>query len=82
MALPLKEIPSYVREHTHLVLTRIADNRSMNLNALVREVLEQYVEKQIHDAKVVLGQDSDNQNQPDLPGFELEESRVARRARK
>lgn len=73
MSLPLKSLPLEVRQHTHTVLDRIASNRGITLRELGREIIESYVAKAIHDAKVVLGQDDDN---------ELEtESAVSRRNR-
>lgn len=60
MTLPLKSLPLEVRQHTHNVLSRIAANRGITLRELGREIIEAYVAKAIHDAKVVLGQDVDN----------------------
>lgn len=66
MSLPLKSLPLEIRQHTHKVLDRIADNRGITLRELGREIIESYVEKAIHDAKVVLGQDDDNDDDTDL----------------
>ena len=65
MALPLKSLPLEVRQHTHKVLSRIADNRGITLRELGREIIEAYVAKAVHDAKVVLGQDDDNDAETD-----------------
>lgn len=66
MALPLKSLPLEVRQHTHKVLDRIASNRGITLRELGREIIESYVGKAVHDAKVVLGQDDDNEEQLEL----------------
>lgn len=66
MALPLKSLPLEVRQHTHKVLDRIAENRGITLRELGREIIEAFVSKAIHDAKVVLGQDDDNDEQLEL----------------
>lgn len=66
MALPLKSLPLEVRQHTHKVLDRIASNRGITLRELGREIIESYVGKAVHDAKVVLGQDDDNDIQLEL----------------
>ena len=66
MALPLKSLPLEVRQHTHKVLDRIAENRGITLRELGREIIEAYVSKAVHDAKVVLGQDEDNDGQLEL----------------
>lgn len=66
MALPLKSLPLEVRQHTHKVLDRIASNRGITLRELGREIIESYVGKAVHDAKVVLGQDDDNDDQLEL----------------
>lgn len=66
MALPLKSLPLEVRQHTHKVLDRIAENRGITLRELGREIIEAFVSKAIHDAKVVLGQDEDNDGQLEL----------------
>lgn len=63
MSLPLKSLPLEVRQHTHKVLDRIAENRGITLRELGREIIEAFVAKAIHDAKVVLGQDEDNEGQ-------------------
>lgn len=65
MSLPLKSLPLEVRQHTHKVLDRIADNRGITLRELGREIIEAYVAKAVHDAKVVLGQDEDNEGEAD-----------------
>lgn len=66
MSLPLKSLPLEVRQHTHKVLDRIAQNRGITLRELGREIIEAFVSKAIHDAKVVLGQDEDNEGQLEL----------------
>jgi hypothetical protein len=73
MSLPLKSLPLEIRQHTHKVLDRIASNRGITLRELGREIIEWYVAKAVHDAKVVLGQDEDNEAEAD--------SGVARRNR-
>jgi coenzyme F420-reducing hydrogenase alpha subunit len=65
MALPLKSLPLEIRQHTHKVLDRIASNRGITLRELGREIIEAYVAKAVHDAKVVLGQDDDNEAEAD-----------------
>lgn len=65
MSLPLKSLPLEIRQHTHKVLNRIADNRGITLRELGREIIESYVAKAVHDAKVVLGQDEDNDTEAD-----------------
>lgn len=65
MSLPLKSLPLEIRQHTHTVLDRIASNRGITLRELGREIIESYVSKAIHDAKVVLGQDDDHQHETD-----------------
>lgn len=56
MSLPLKSLPLEIRQHTHKVLDRIASNRGVTLRELGRDIIEAYVARAIHDAKVVLGQ--------------------------
>jgi hypothetical protein len=57
MSLPLKDFRPGISEHTHRVLTRIARARGISLQELGREIIESYVNKAMHDAKVILGQD-------------------------
>lgn len=81
MSLPLKSLPLEVRQHTHKVLDRIAENRGITMRELGREIIEAYVAKAVHDAKVVLGQDEDNEHQAelDLVSRNRTESPVGRR---
>lgn len=65
MTLPLKSLPLEIRQHTHKVLDRIATNRGITLRELGREIIEAYVAKAVHDAKVVLGQDDENEDETD-----------------
>jgi coenzyme F420-reducing hydrogenase alpha subunit len=68
MSLPLKSLPLEIRQHTHKVLDRISRNRGITLRELGREIIEAYVKDAIHDAKVVLGQDGDNDDETESDG--------------
>lgn len=76
MALPLKDLPLGVRQHTHKVLTRIAKNRGITLSELGRKIIEEYVDVATHDAKVVLGMDDDKVEQTELDLDEGESHRL------
>lgn len=78
MALPLKDFRPAIRPHTHKVLTRIAAARGVSMQELGREIIEEYVAKAIHDAKVVLGQDDDNAVETDSHGTSVEAAGNAR----
>ena len=43
--------------HDHKVLARICRNRGITMQELIREIISAHVQRVIHDAKVVLGQD-------------------------
>ncbi|HEX5461917.1 MAG TPA: hypothetical protein VFX20_18275 [Steroidobacteraceae bacterium] len=74
MSLPLKDLGRIgVSPNAHKVLTRIAHKEGMTLQKLARDVLEAYVRKAIHDAKLVLGQDADNPSDTE-PDGELTEA--------
>lgn len=60
MTAPLKDFRPELREHTHRALCRIARARGMTLSALGRQIIEDYVAKALHEAKVILGQDDDD----------------------
>jgi coenzyme F420-reducing hydrogenase alpha subunit len=80
MSLPLKDFRPGISEHTHRVLTRIARARGISLQELGREIIEAYVAKAIHDAKVVLGQDDDYARSLESAGRALEDAGASRNA--
>lgn len=80
MGAPLKDIPQFgLREHKHKVFVRIARNRDLTLSELGRQIVEAYIDKEIHDAKLVLGMDDDNQERAE---FDLEPGESRRAAPK
>lgn len=80
MSLPLKDLGRLaVRPHAHKVLARIARKDGITLQELARDILEAYVRKAIHDAKVVLGQDEDNPDATESGGAAAEDHGVGRR---
>lgn len=65
MSEPLKDFGRLsVDPRDHRVLARIARSRGVTLQELAREIFSAYVQRAIHDAKVVLGQDDDNGPEP------------------
>lgn len=81
MSLPLKDLGRIgVSTNAHKVLTRVARRDGVTLQKLAREVLEAYVQKAIHDAKLVLGQDADNPSETESDGAATEDHGAARRA--
>lgn len=74
MSQPLKDLGRLaIDPRDHRVIARIAGARACSLQDLVREVLASYVRKQIHDAKVVLGQDVDNTSVTESRGASTED---------
>jgi len=70
MSVPLKDLSKIaVAERTHRTLARIARNRDMHVSELVREILDEFVGRQIHNAKIVLGVDIDNGELADSEGL-------------
>lgn len=82
MSEPLKDFRPAIKPHTHKVLTRIANARGISLQELGREIIEAYVQRAIHDAKVILGQDDDNADSPESSGNRAEEHGSSRSHRK
>ena len=80
MALPLKDFPLAINPHSHKVLQRIASNRGIHLNELGREIIDAYVRKVIHDAKIILGQDDDNPSETESDRLRTESHRIERNA--
>lgn len=72
MSLPLKDFRPAISMRTHAYLARIARARGVSLQELGREIIDQYVESAIHDAKVLLGLETDNAEQMELLGNEVE----------
>lgn len=64
--------------HDHLVLSRQARNRGITIQKLVREIISAHVQRVIHDAKVVLGQDVDNGYAAESRGVSAEDHGRAR----
>lgn len=74
MSLPLKDLGRIaVTPTAHKVLARIARKDGVTLQGLARDVLEAYVQKAIHDAKLVLGQDADNPSATESHGAAAED---------
>lgn len=83
MGAPLKDIPQFgLREHTHKVFVRIAKNRGISMSELGRHVIEEFISKEIHDAKLVLGMDDDNIEQAELDLGEGESRRIVPKGRR
>lgn len=83
MALPLVDIPQFgLQPDLHRAFKRLVENRKTTQSKLAREIVEAYIVKEIHDAKVVLGIDVDNQDQGELDLEEGESRRIAPRARR
>jgi hypothetical protein len=83
VSVPLKDFGRLAGDpRDHRVLTRIARARGITLQDLVREVLAAYVRKQIHDAKVVLGQDDDNEPATESSGRSTEDDGTQRSGKK
>lgn len=77
MTAPLIDIPQFgVRQHTHKVLKRIAKNRGLTLSELGRNIIEDFIAKEVHDAKLVLGMDDDKAEQAELDLEEGESRRM------
>lgn len=72
MSLPLKDYRPGMNHNTHKILSRIARNRGISLEALGRQIHDEYAAKEVHDAKVVLGIDVDNADQLDFIGSATE----------
>lgn len=80
MSEPLKDLGRLaIDPRDHRVLARIAGARGCSLQDLVREVIAAHVRKQIHDAKVVLGQDVDNTFATESRGTATEDHGRARK---
>lgn len=79
MTAPLKDFRPELREHTHRALQRIARSKGMSMTALGRQIIEEYVHKAIHDAKIILGQDDDYPADPGAPGVTPEDGDGTRR---
>jgi len=54
----------------------------VSLQELGRQIIESYVDSAIHDAKVLLGLETDNAEQLELIRTDMEESGNARKPRK
>lgn len=80
MSLPLKDFRPGITERTHRVLTRIARARGITLQELGREIIEAYVAKAIHDAKVILGQDDGHADELESAGRAPEDAGASRNA--
>lgn len=83
MSVPLKDCGRLaVDPRDHRVLARLARARGISQQDLIREVLSGYVRKQVHDAKVVLGQDSDNSPEAESDGGATEDDGSRRSQRR
>lgn len=83
MGAPLKDIPQFgLREHTHRVFARLAKNRGLSLSEFGRQIIEERISKEVHDAKLVLGMDDDNQEQAELDLGEGESRRIVPKAKR
>lgn len=68
MSVPLKDFRPELNERTHRLLKRIAAARGMHVNALGRQIIDDYVQRTIHEAKLILGQDDENPDEPESSG--------------
>lgn len=82
MTEPLKDFRPELRPQTHKALRRIARARGVKINALGRQIIEEYVEKALHEAKVILGQSDDDPDEPESHGSEPESHGIGRSARR
>lgn len=78
MSVPLKDFRPGINERTHRHLARIARARGISLQELGRQILEEYVSKAVHDAKIILGQDEENADGTESDGASLEFSGTRR----
>lgn len=60
MSLPRKDFRPALDDLTHRRLTRIARARGVSIQDLGRDIIVEYVDRVMHEAKVILGQDDDN----------------------
>lgn len=81
MSLPLKDFRPELREPTHRALARIAKARGLTISALGRQVIEEYVAKALHEAKVILGQDDEYPAASESPGYRPEDAGAGRSRR-
>jgi hypothetical protein len=79
MTAPFKDFRPELREHTHRALQRIARSKGMTMTALGRQIIEEYVQKCIHDAKIILGQDDDYPDDSGDPGVTPQDDAALRR---
>lgn len=79
MTEPLKDFRPELRPQTHRHLSRIARARGLKLNALGRHIIEEYVAKALHEAKVILGQDDGDPDAPVPPGSDAEDDGTRRK---
>lgn len=83
MALPLIDIPQFgLQPHLHRAFKRLVQNRNTTQSALAREIVEAFITKEIHNAKVVLGIDVDKLEQGELDLGEGESGRAPPKAGK
>jgi hypothetical protein len=83
MSEPLKDFGRLaICQRDHRVLSRIARARDITMQELAREVFGAYVQRVIHDAKVVLGQDDDNDSVTEASGAATESHGSSRSGRR
>lgn len=79
MTEPLKDFRPELREHTHRALQRIARSKGMTMTALGRQIIEEFVQRSIHEAKVILGQEDDYPDDSGEPGVTPQDDAAPRR---
>lgn len=82
MALPLKDFRLGITESIDIWLEAVAAANSADKAAIAREVLQEWADRKAHEHKVAWRRMRANGLQPELPGLEMEDDGVARKARK
>lgn len=54
MSLPLKELRLYITPETHVWLAVRSEQTGQDRNEIAREILHQYVARQVHEATVLV----------------------------
>lgn len=79
MALPQKELRFGVPDIVHIYLDAAAGANKLDKNDLCREIMEEWAGRKAHEHKLAQRALRANGVQPDLPGFESDDSGLARK---